>query len=246
MNFQIINTEETISRLISLIRDAKEFVTLISPYITLLTEDRMGRTVREALGRKVRVKIFVRQDEQTPIKEAWIEAMRPHVEAGLQLVSVPGLHAKLYCSESTVLITSLNLLGSSFLNTIEVGLWSQEEQALRDVYAFIKREVLPHAQQVTLAAPVRSASPSRSRTQRAETKPVAPAKPSPSMESGCCIRCCEAIRLNIARPYCRDCFAEWAEWENVDYEDEYCHACGDEHPASMARPLCRDCYRQFA
>ncbi len=241
MNFQLINTEETITRLLSLIREARERVTLISPYITLGAGDRLGRAVREALGRKVRVSIVVRQDEQTPLKEAWLEAMRPHLEAGLQLHSVPGLHAKLYRSESTVLITSLNLLGSSFLNTIEVGLWSQEVHALREVDAFIKREIAPHSSPVVLDARGRLASTPKKHEPRARSKP-APREE----EEGCCIRCGDDIPFDPERPYCRDCYTEWAEWENEDYEDDFCHACGDDYPATMARPLCRDCFRQSA
>ncbi|MFE8596996.1 phospholipase D-like domain-containing protein [Archangium violaceum] len=241
MNFQLINTEETISRILSLIREARERVTLISPYITLGAGDRLGRAVREALSRKVRVSIVVRQDEQTPLKDAWLEAMRPHIEAGLQLHSVPGLHAKLYRSESTVLITSLNLLGSSFLNTIEVGLWSQEAHALREVDAFIKREVAPHASLVVLDAKGRLASTPKKHEQRVRSKPA----PREEKE-GCCIRCGDDIPFDPERPYCWDCYTEWAEWENEDYEDDFCHACGDDYPATMARPLCRDCFRQSA
>jgi hypothetical protein len=36
VNFQLVNTEDTISRLLGLIREAKERVTLISPYVTLV------------------------------------------------------------------------------------------------------------------------------------------------------------------------------------------------------------------
>lgn len=240
VNFKLINTEDTISRLLGLIREAQERVLLVSPYITLGAEDRVGRAVREALGRKVRVSIVVRQDEQTPLKEAWLDAMRPHVEAGLQLHSVPGLHAKLYRSESTVLITSLNLLGSSFLNTIEVGLWARDPLAVREVDAFIKREIVPHARPIVPGARGRTAPAPRERERRGRQ-----ARVEPDDDEGCCIRCGEDIPFEPSRPYCRDCFAEWAEWENEDYEDEYCHACGDGYPATMARPLCRGCFRQY-
>jgi hypothetical protein len=188
----------------------------------------------------VRVSIVVRQDVQTPLKEAWLDAMRPHIEAGLQLHSVPGLHAKIYRSESTVLITSLNLLGSSFLNTIEVGLWATDPLALREVDAFIKREVAPHARPLGLDARVRSAPAPREREHRGRQAPV-----EPDDDEGCCIRCGEGIPFNPSRPYCRGCYAEWAEWENDDYEDDLCHACGDGYPATRARPLCRGCFQQY-
>lgn len=234
MDFQVLNTEDTISRLITLIREAKERLTLISPYVTLLAEDRVGRAVREALSRKVKVSIVVRRDDQTPLKEGFAEAMRPLVEMGLQLFGVPGLHAKLYRSESTVLVTSLNLLGSSFLNTIEIGLWSQDPRALRETEAFIKREIAAHAQPVATKAsqPARPAREGRERKSRAD--------------HGFCIRCGDEVPLNPAKPYCRTDYEEWAEWGNEDYVDEYCHACGDPFSATMAKPLCGSCYRALA
>jgi len=234
MDFKILNTEDTIGRLIDLIRDSKQRVTLVSPYMTLGAEDRVGRVVREALARKVRVALVIRKDEQTPLKDGLVETMRPLVEMGLKLFGVPGLHAKIYRSESTVLVTSLNLLSSSFLNTIEIGLWSQAPQALQAIDAFFKREIaaLAKAVEVHDAEPAQKARAGRERKAR--------------KEQGYCIRCGDEIAFNPTRPYCRTDYEEWAEWENEDYEDEYCHRCGDPFPATMAKPLCGTCYRALA
>ncbi|RKH61103.1 phospholipase D family protein [Corallococcus aberystwythensis] len=236
MDFKLINTEDTVSRLLNLLREARERVTLISPYVTLGADDRVGRSIREALARKVKVSLVYRQDDHTTPKEDWLAAMKPHVEAGLKLFAVPGLHAKLYLSESTVIITSLNLLASSFLNSIEVGLWSTDPEALKQAQAFIAKEIAPHAQPTSP-----SAQPSKPAPVERKARTRAPRK---QQDGGYCLRCGDSVPLNPSRPYCREDFAEWAQWENVDYEDNYCHGCGEDHPATMARPLCRDCYRK--
>jgi phosphatidylserine/phosphatidylglycerophosphate/cardiolipin synthase-like enzyme len=238
MDFKLINTEETVSRLLTLIRQARERVTLISPYMTLGAEDRVGRAIREALARNVQVSLVVRADDQTPLKESWLESIRPHLEAGLGLYAVSGLHAKIYKSESTVIITSLNLLASSILNSIEIGLWSQEPQALAQVSEFIQKEISPHARQLVLQG--------MSRKEAVQAPPPRTRQPNPRDAEGYCIRCGEDIPLNPQKPYCRDDYEEWAEWENEDYPDKYCHGCGDAHPATMRKPLCRDCYKQYA
>jgi phosphatidylserine/phosphatidylglycerophosphate/cardiolipin synthase-like enzyme len=238
MNYELINTADTFSRLLTLIREAKEHVTLISPYVTLGADDHLGRAIREALARKVRVSVVVRVDDQTPLKESWLEAIRPHCEAGLNLFAVRGLHAKIYWSESTVIITSLNLLASSVLNTIEVGLWSQEPKAVAEAKRFINTEIVPHVQRLIFQG---KPSPRAPRAPPARTR-----QPSQRKGQGHCIRCGDDITLNTSRPYCRDDYEEWAEWENEDYEDKYCHGCGDDFPATMRKPLCRKCYRQFA
>jgi len=181
----------------------------------------------------------VRMDEQTTLKDSWLEAQRHHCEAGLNLFAVSGLHAKIYWSESTVIITSLNLLASSVLNSIEVGLWSQEPQAVAQAKAFINKEISPHAERLSLRG---------TSTFKAPRAPPSPRtrQPSRRKDVGHCIRCGEDIALNPLKPYCRKDYEEWAEWENGDYEDNYCHGCGDDFPATMRKPLCRECYRQFA
>ena len=61
-------------------------------------------------------------------------------------------------------------------------------------------------------------------------------------ESGHCIRCAGSIALDPLKPYCPTDYASWAEYENLDYKDKYCHSCGKKHAATMRRPLCRDCF----
>jgi phosphatidylserine/phosphatidylglycerophosphate/cardiolipin synthase-like enzyme len=238
LDFHLFNTSDTFSRLVTLIREAKERVTLISPYVTLATDDQVGRAIREALSRKVKVALVFRRDEHTPLKEDWLESMRPHVDAGLGLFCLEGLHAKIYKSESTVLVTSLNLLGSSVLKSIEAGLWSQDPKAVAEVDAFIRREIQPHVQQLSFSGKAKKPSTPEKR--------IRSNSPSPRKEEGYCIRCGDGIALNARRPYCRDDFDEWAEWENEDFKDNYCHGCGRGHPATMRKPLCLDCFRADA
>jgi len=67
----------------------------------------------------------------------------------------------------------------------------------------------------------------------------------PEVRQGFCIRCSIPITLDQEKPYCWDDFQKWAEYENPDYEDSYCHSCGKEFPATMNKPLCRSCYRKM-
>jgi phosphatidylserine/phosphatidylglycerophosphate/cardiolipin synthase-like enzyme len=229
LDFILINTEDTISRLLTLIREAKDRVILVSPYVTLGGTDRVGHAIRESLRRGVKVQIVVRDDEQTNPKAQWLTSVAPLVEEGLRLFGVPALHSKVYRSETTALITSLNLLESSFLNTIEVGLWSQDRAAVASVDDFISKYIRPAAQPFDLG---------RRQARRA------PAERAPRAGEGHCIRCGDGIPFDPRRPYCRHDFEEWAEWENEDYEDTYCHRCGRDHAATMRRPLCATCFRE--
>ena len=43
---------------------------------------------------------------------------------------------------------------------------------------------------------------------------------------------------------CRDCYSEWAIYENYDYEEEFCHGCGEFKEITMENPLCYKCYKK--
>lgn len=62
--------------------------------------------------------------------------------------------------------------------------------------------------------------------------------------TGYCIRCHIEIPINRNRPYCRDCYKEWAKYGNQDYVDNYCHKCGKNYDSTINYPLCEECYSQ--
>ncbi len=54
--------------------------------------------------------------------------------------------------------------------------------------------------------------------------------------TGFCIRCKESIKLAPQTPYCYSCFKVWKRFENMNYQEKYCHICGKEHPSTMSKP----------
>ena len=62
-----------------------------------------------------------------------------------------------------------------------------------------------------------------------------------SGKQGYCIRSGDGIPFNLGRPLCLDCYRKWAEYENRNYGEIYCHSCGNEAETTFAKPLCRTC-----
>lgn len=79
----------------------------------------------------------------------------------------------------------------------------------------------------------------RSRRPRVQEVEVMVAVP----ETGYCLRCGKEIAFNPQRPYCTTDFRTWGRFKSTEYEEQFCHSCGDEHVTSMAKPMCRSCYR---
>jgi ribosomal protein S14 len=88
--------------------------------------------------------------------------------------------------------------------------------------------------------------------QKSEPVKAKPAKKAPVAEkskeksSGYCVRCGDTLSFNISKPLCRDCYTEWAEYENEDYEENFCHHCGKEKDVTFAKPVCYNCYKQLS
>ena len=68
-----------------------------------------------------------------------------------------------------------------------------------------------------------------------------PNKQSSSGAVGHCIRCGIKIPFNLAKPFCSACYTRWAEFENPDYVENYCHICGKPAVTAMSRPQCNAC-----
>lgn len=275
MAWTLLNTTDTFGRLIGLIRNASTSVTLISPYFDLGTDDRIGQEIRNALKRRVCVTVIVRSHSTSGARSPttkqveWQAAMKAHVEAGLVLYEVDWLHAKVYCSETEGIVSSLNLIRSSVTNSIEVGLHTTDAEQLKDLKNMIEDDVLRHKKAVSLKglSSAESAASRQAPVARSAQPPPLPGREPPPLPGrakadaepllarpvkkkskpapGYCLRCAEEMDFNFVRPYCLEHYRSWAKFENEDYEEKYCHHCGDEHASTMARPLCRDCFRSF-
>lgn len=249
----VLGKSETVRHLYRLLEEAREFVTLVSPYLSIEKLRDLERNIQSALKRKVKVVLFTRaRDAHTAgPSQTGLQKLEALVQQGLKLHEVPDLHAKLYVSERCALVTSLNLIESSFNNSIEIGMWVSAQHAeykqLRD---FIQRELEPHARPFL---PQVEDGPSEEPARR--VAPPAPRAAGPvrrggrsprrEVETGYCIRCGDELELNPDKPYCAQDYAVWARYSNPDYEDEYCHGCGEDYPATKNKPFCRDCYEQY-
>lgn len=63
-------------------------------------------------------------------------------------------------------------------------------------------------------------------------------------EEGFCIRCRLEIALDTGRPYCIEDYEVWAQTQNWQHKDRFCHRCGKAHAATKAEPLCESCQQE--
>lgn len=224
---KVMNTVDGVQALYKLITGARKHVTLVSPYTGIHEVGHLRRAIEEAKKLGADVTLVRRANEKMEQRE--IDLMQKFLEQRIAVLEVEELHAKIYHSDAGTLVGSLNLYPFSFNSSIELCLEPTSEEERSQVLKLLQVEILKRASKFD-PSKVLPKNEKRKRVPKDETK-------------GYCLRCAGRIPLNTERPYCKDDYAEWATYENEDYEDTYCHGCGDEHASTMAKPLCRSCFR---
>jgi ribosomal protein L37E len=140
------DTKDVEHAIVELLREATTEAWLVSPYISFEKLQWVKRAILDALERKVPVHLFVREDGPKT-REVEREAV-DLVEHGLDLRCVRNLHAKVYWSERSAVLTSLNLLASSMNNSIEVGVRLDQGDAHAQVKHFVETQVVRYAEEM--------------------------------------------------------------------------------------------------
>ena len=215
--------EEVQTAVLSVIREAKKHVIIVSPYLQLWTW--AERAIEQALKQRVDITFFVRNQEKQVTGEsvAWL------IGHGAKVFAVDFLHSKIYLNETMTLISSMNMLDTSAEKSMEIAMLVRDHndaQRIRDYVVRLR----------ALAQPVSAEGP-------AGVSSVAHTNQAPRQSpAGFCIRCGMGLVLDPSKPLCNKCYDSWAEWENEDYPENICHACGRRAKVTHARPLCKRCY----
>lgn len=132
---KFLNTSATNYFLEELIKDAKDRLILISPFL------RLNDRVKELLADKNRLKIDVRivygKSELQPEEIGWLKEL-----SYIRTSFCKNLHAKCYLNEELCIITSLNLYEFSQVNNNEMGVLlrrADDTDLYRDAYEEAQR-----------------------------------------------------------------------------------------------------------
>ncbi len=123
--------------LFDIIHEARQELVLVSPYVDLTHWKQLATALTAARDRGVRITFYTRHDPGKPTSKEQVEAL------GITPQLVPWLHAKFYFNETNGIITSLNLLGSSNSNSIEIGSQLETAEELEVLRHFVKQYLVP-------------------------------------------------------------------------------------------------------
>ena len=231
---EFLTTEGVSDRLANIIREAKEFILLISPYIDV--SDRLKERIEDIEHAGIKVSLIYGKKQKQRVKEGWFTSKK-----WINTYYYEKLHAKCYLNESKALLTSMNLVEYSQANNREMGiLISREDEP------GIYEQILAEAESVKSASKVINVSPislksGDARSQNSDTTRVGrktQSKPETQMR-GYCIQCRNSVDFDRSKPLCGADY--WAKGRNGI--KNFCHKCGQPHLTSLKVPLCDSCLR---
>ena len=225
--------------ILNLISGAQQALVLACPYF----DPWRGLTaaIERAHARGVVIHLILRGADERERHAAAASALRPFLSS---LRFIERLHAKVYLSEQAAVLSSMNLLASSALDSVEFAVtvlkqlhpdgYQQALKVCESLIAMAEQDRLRHS---TGGGGGLRAAPSVAQTQRGAPR---------QRSAGHCIRCGDEIARNLDKPLCPDCYKTWSKYSDEDYVEERCHHCARKAATSMRKPLCRSCYEAAA
>lgn len=144
---KFLNTSATNYFLEELIKNARERLIIISPFLKF--NDRMKELLEDKNRLKIDVRVVFGKSELQPQEIKWLRSLD-----FVRTSFCQNLHAKCYLNESAAIITSMNLYEFSQVNNNEMGVFIErdvEGQLYRDTYEEAQR-LIRVSEEIRLAA----------------------------------------------------------------------------------------------
>lgn len=132
---KLIRPSEISAKILTLLEESDERVILVSPYMKISKWYRFIHKLNDLKTRRILAEIYVRDD---PDNHA---TYRDLDQLALQYIKIPHLHTKLYMNEKNGIVTSMNLLLSSEINSLEIGYSTEDPQEYKELLHYYQRYI---------------------------------------------------------------------------------------------------------
>jgi hypothetical protein len=259
---RFLNHKSLANELFSLFEEAKEGITIVSPFIKLHPD------IKKILKTKMAddefyIQIMYGKNEGELSKSLSVDDLEFFKE--FQNVSIhyqENLHAKYYANENKSIITSINLHEYSINNNIEVGILLERKFFGLGIDNSVDKEAFEYFERIfEKSKPVyfREVKKKKHFFGLFETndgheiedhsKKMYQSSSQPKMapqKMGYCIRTGLKIPFNLKQPFSDDAFKSWNQYKNKDFKEKYCHYSGEysNGATSFARPILAKNYKK--
>ncbi|TDG35951.1 hypothetical protein EZJ43_11415 [Pedobacter changchengzhani] len=255
------------AKIIQTIREADDYLLLISPFIKL--NDKIKKELKYLVGQKpdVEIEVVFGKNDRNPVKslsEEDLEFLKtlPNIRIGY----VKELHAKIYCSEDRLMLSSMNLHEFSQAYNYEAAFVIEGRKTLIGSFVPISgdnawekalefvNQIIEHSDTIfkrgkvykstwlgfsTEVVELINEDNSTAFFKKPEVKKIV--TPIYATKVGYCIRTGVEIPFNLEKPFSLPAFKSWETFKNLDYKEKYCHFSGEKSDGqtSFKAPILR-------
>ena len=130
---ELIKPRQISGDIMTLIEEADETVIIITPYFKVRNWNKMINSLNSLKARKIKVEIYVRENEFETINEVR--------SIGFEPITIPNLHANLYLNEKIGIVSSMNILYSSDANSLDIAVKTENENEYKALWDFYLRHI---------------------------------------------------------------------------------------------------------
>ena len=132
---RLLHPPQVSGEIMNLLDKARHHVVIVSPYNKIKNWHKLVPYLRRLLERGLPVDYYVRKEHTHP---TGVHEVR---EAGFDPIEIEGLHCKFYLNETYGIVTSMNLLISSDVNSLEIGYVTETVQEYEDLVRFLDENI---------------------------------------------------------------------------------------------------------
>jgi len=129
----LLKPNQISGEIMTLLDEADKKVIIVSPYYKIDKWYKLIKKLKSLFDRKIEIEFYVRDNEAESIEQV--------VQIGIEPICIPNLHAKLYMNEKTAVVTSMNLLLSSEINSLEIGYKTTTKEEYNELLEFYNRNL---------------------------------------------------------------------------------------------------------
>lgn len=210
-----LRTSSITAEVEQLIRESRERLYIISPYLKL--SDNVRELFKDKDREKVEVIIIYGKEELNPTEISFFQNLNH-----FKLYFSKNLHAKCYLNEKKMIIGSMNLYEFSQQYNKEMGvLIDRNNEHDRQIYEDAWDDIISIRNNAS-DFPYMKVLKKNGQPKIEQFTKIPQSKP-----SGFCIRTGIPIQFNPEKPLSNDAYRSWNQFGDPNYPEKYCHFSGE-------------------
>lgn len=129
----LIKPSQISGQIMTLIEEADSKIILVSPYFRVSKWYKFLNRLERINKKEVIVEIYIREGEFESVKEV--------LQVGFQPITIPNLHTKLYLNEKCAIVSSMNLLHSSDISSLDIALKTETKEEYQELFSYYDRYI---------------------------------------------------------------------------------------------------------